>query len=249
MDSQFADLRSLPVFDGFPYLNTRVAPAFYHIILLSAYMPETDLTDMARRQVWSNRLPSCLVLASDRAKYFQPDGGGLMSVDPPRGGSLLAGKLAPAVDLRDSSEEFVGRQKKLAGVIEQACRFGGFAFGDLTKGGRPATEKEQRALGGFQADGTPLGLTLCAQCGDWKGVCLDPSEQFAGQMMTVHCFCDNHNQCARCGTQLFERRLNANYYNPHDRSIWHVPGFCGLRHQCPTRDGAQAELRRRTELR
>jgi hypothetical protein len=44
----------------------------------------------------------------------------------------------------------------------------------------------------------------------------------------VHCYCENRNRCARCNARLFERRLNANYYDPADRRIWHVPGFCGL---------------------
>ena len=32
---------------------------------------------------------------------------------------------------------------------------------------------------------------------------------------------------------LHERRLNANYYNPRDHSIWHVPGFSAFEHRCP----------------
>jgi hypothetical protein len=52
---------------------------------------------------------------------------------------------------------------------------------------------------------------------------------------------DNHNRCARCHERLYERRLNANYYNPADRGIWHVPGFCGLSHRC-----SAVELSRRS---
>jgi hypothetical protein len=40
--------------------------------------------------------------------------------------------------------------------------------------------------------------------------------------MHVHCRCENHNRCARCGEQLAKRRLNANYYRESDRQIWHV---------------------------
>jgi hypothetical protein len=50
--------------------------------------------------------------------------------------------------------------------------------------------------------------------------------------MRVHCRCDNWNRCARCGETLAEWRLNANYYDPMDNTIWHVPGFCGLSHTC-----------------
>ena len=51
--------------------------------------------------------------------------------------------------------------------------------------------------------------------------------------MTVHCGCQNDNRCAACGGFLYERKLNANYCNPRDGRIWHVPGFSGFRHRCP----------------
>ena len=51
--------------------------------------------------------------------------------------------------------------------------------------------------------------------------------------MTVHCGCQNDNRCAACGGFLYARKLNANYYKPEDRHIWHVPGFSGFRHGCP----------------
>ncbi len=47
--------------------------------------------------------------------------------------------------------------------------------------------------------------------------------------MQVHCRCQNDNRCAACGGFLYERKLNANYYNARDGQIWHVPGFSGLR--------------------
>ncbi len=88
-------------------------------------------------------------------------------------------------------------------------------------------------LAGFQRNGVPVGLECCQGCGEWWGECLDPSHEFEGMVMQVHCSCENDNRCARCGLQLNERRLNANYFNEGDRQIWHVPGFCGLSHQCP----------------
>ena len=36
----------------------------------------------------------------------------------------------------------------------------------------------------------------------------------------------------RCNALLFERRLNANYYAPENRTIWHVLGFCEFRYRC-----------------
>jgi hypothetical protein len=97
-----------------------------------------------------------------------------------------------------------------------------------------------QSLAGVLSDGTPRGLSRCRACADWQGVCLDPSAQFAGQVMTVHCYCDNHNRCARCNERLYERRLNANYYNPEERLIWHVPGCCGLSHLEPSLPGWRA---------
>jgi hypothetical protein len=50
--------------------------------------------------------------------------------------------------------------------------------------------------------------------------------------MTVHCVCDNDNRCAGCRQLLWDRKLNANFFNETDGQIWHVPGFCALYHQC-----------------
>jgi hypothetical protein len=222
---------SVQLFDGFPYVSTRVAGALRHIILLPVRAPEAELAGVARRQALANQLPTCLVLASDRAIYFGPDGHGFASQEPPLGGLIVTGSLVPAVNCDDASDELRARQHTLADLVE-CSRGSGFVVGDLTKGGHPASDDEYRRLQGYLPDGTPRGLSRCETCGDWKGECLDPSEQFTGQVMTVHCCCENRNRCARCNTRLFERRLNANYYDPADRSIWHVPGFCGLDHQC-----------------
>jgi len=41
---------NLPVFNSFPYLITRLAPAFYHIILPANRRPKTYTQDMRERQ-------------------------------------------------------------------------------------------------------------------------------------------------------------------------------------------------------
>jgi hypothetical protein len=233
----------LPRFDGFPYISTRVVPALYHIILLPAGVGEAELVRLTEQQTLANQLSSCLVVASDRAIYCESDGRTVVSNEPPWGGKTIAEGLVPAVDCDDGSEDFRARQDRLADMIDHARRANVHILGDVTKGGRAATEQEREALTGVLPDGRPRGLSHCLDCGDWKGVCLDSSAQFAGQVMTVHCYCDNRNHCARCGEQLFERRLNANFYNPRDRSIWHVPGFCGLSHRC----GAEARSRARAQ--
>ncbi|HUU35307.1 MAG TPA: hypothetical protein VMW48_14680 [Vicinamibacterales bacterium] len=219
------------LFDGYPYLLTRVVPAMAHITLLPAELPEASLIETAQRQVLANRLPACLVLAQDHACHFDADGDLHVNAEPPRGGAIVTGKLVAVMPCDDSSNELRARQAHLAAVVAQGAH--GYLFGDLTWGGRPATTKELMRLRRAQRDGTPRRLRRCAQCGDWKGTCLHPSERYAGRVLTVHCVCDNHNRCAGCGELLFERRLNANYYEPKDRQIWHVPGFCGFRHRCP----------------
>jgi hypothetical protein len=106
-------------------------------------------------------------------------------------------------------------------------------LGDLTKGGREATVDEVGRLAGAGPEGRPRGLERCPACGEWRGRCLDPSPTFLGKVMTLHCRCQNDNRCAACAGFLYARKLNANYFNPGDGQIWHVPGFSGFRHRCP----------------
>jgi hypothetical protein len=108
----------------------------------------------------------------------------------------------------------------------------GTLFGDLTKGGRSATEEERQRLSGKQPNGVPNGLIQCKTCGDWAGECLDPNPMFIGMIMKVDCRCQNDNLCARCGKPLYEYKLNANYYGK-DGIIWHVAAFIGFSHRCP----------------
>jgi hypothetical protein len=50
--------------------------------------------------------------------------------------------------------------------------------------------------------------------------------------MQIHCVCANLNFCAACLKPLYECKLNANYFNPSDCGVWHVPGFLALAHHC-----------------
>jgi len=68
----------LPLFDGFPYLVTRMAPAMYHITLLPRDPSELELSLLARAQWRANRLDVCLVIGPDRALYISADG---LSID------------------------------------------------------------------------------------------------------------------------------------------------------------------------
>lgn len=225
----------------FPSLVTRVSPTLYHVTLLPSELPEEELLVMAKTQVLANRLQICLALSTDRAFYFDPDGTQSAPAPAPFGGILITGKLPLAVPCDETGKEFRARKAALAAATKRASV--GYLLGDLTKGGHAATAEEQKRLKGVLADGTPRGLKRCKKCGDWKGVCLDPSPEFAGQVMTVHCFCDNHNRCARCQAQLADRRLNANFYDADERAIYHVPGFCGLNHRCTSILKSRAQVR------
>jgi len=52
----------LPLFDGFPYLSTRLRPAFFQITLLPQDKPETYLWTFAASQTYLNCLHARLVL-------------------------------------------------------------------------------------------------------------------------------------------------------------------------------------------
>jgi hypothetical protein len=152
---------------------------------------------------------------------------------PPRGGTLVTGFLKPA-RLWSDTAELHARQQQLDALLETRRRTGGYILGDLTGGGREATADDVARLAGAGPEGRPRGLECCPTCGEWRGRCLSPSPKFVCKVVTVHCRCQNDNRCAACGGFLYERKLNANYYNPRDGRVWHVPGFCGLSHRCAT---------------
>ena len=223
---------TLPLFEGFPYLVTRVVPAMYHIMLVPADASELELVLLARTQWRANRLETCLVTSVDRAWFITADGRDELAQTPPRGGTPVTGLLKPARRWADTAE-LQARQGRLDALVEAHRRKGGYILGDLTKGGREATADAVGRLAGAGPEGRPRGLECCATCGEWRGRCLDPSPQFVCKVMTVHCSCQNDSRCAACGEFLHERKLNTNYYNGRDGQIWHVPGFSGFRHGCP----------------
>ncbi len=222
----------LPIFEGFPYLVTRVVPAMYHVMLVPADASELELVLLARTQWRANRLETCLVTGVERAWFISADGRDALAQTPPRGGTLVTGLLRPARRWADTAE-LQARQGRLDALVEAHRRKGGYILGDLTKGGREATADEVGRLAGAGPEGRPRGLECCPTCGEWRGRCLDPSPQFVCKVMTVHCSCQNDSRCAACGEFLHERKLNTNYYNGRDGQIWHVPGFSGFRHGCP----------------
>jgi hypothetical protein len=224
-------LASLPTFEGFPYLITRVVPAMYHCILLPDDLSIESASEITRRQARANRLQTCLAFKRHRALYIASDGTEHWTASVPSGCILLADYLRPCCAFLDTSV-FSERRRRLKEFAEQIRPRVGCAFGDLTKGGREPTFEESVLLAGTQPSGVPRGVARCIRCGEWRGRCIDPNPRFEGMVMDVHCWCDNDNRCAACGAPLYERKLNANYYDERDRKIWHVPGFSGLSHRC-----------------
>src|SRR5437899_6762751 len=233
-----------------PYLVVEIVTALYHLTVLPADFGDDDLEAIARAQVRANRLDACLVLRERRVLAIHAEGVARRETEVPFRlfghwiSAALTRRLRTARPL-PPTDEVLRRQTALEAAIREyparraeVLRQRGmpppadFVVGDLTKGGRDATPAELAALSGRQSNGVPIGLVLCADCGLWKGQCLDPSPEFRGKVMRVHCGCDNWNRCAACGQRLAAHRLNGNSYDQREDAVVHVPGFSGLGHQC-----------------
>lgn len=225
---------SCPYFEGFPYLVTRIVPALYHIILLPSELSQEVLQRVALRQFIYNRLETCLVLTEGHCVYFRADNTMVVTDSMPWTTNYVTDKLLPSYEFPES-DELRSRRESLSSFIN-ARRNEGCLYGDLRKGGRPATPEELSMLAGKSNCGVPAGLAYCEKCGGWTGECLDPNPLFENLIMVVHCRCENDNLCARCGQPLYDYKLNANYFGG-DGQIWHVPGFCCLSHSCADMQG------------
>ena len=227
----------LPLFDGFPFLVTRVVGAIRHILLLPADRSEAELQRLAELQTAANRLESCLVLEPERVIYYDLAGqsSGVSDIAP-RGGLLVTGKLRTPEDFAQTPE-LLSRTRRLEEFID-ALDGRGYVLGDSDATYRAATPEELACLAGRDSSGVPRGLAQCALCSEYRGICLGTAPAYvdpAEWVTTVYCRCENHNLCARCSEPLAEWRLNANHFNRQDLEVWHVPAFCGFSHQCAGR--------------
>jgi len=178
----------------------------------------------------ANRLKTCLVLGERSCIYLTLDGTLIPDDSLPGSTGYVAGKLLSSFDFFED-DELRDRAERLKAFID-SHRHNGYLFGDLQKGGRQATEEELKQFSCTQENGIPEGLVYCGRCGRWRGQCLDPNPRFQNMLMKVHCRCENDNLCARCGQPLYEFKLNANYFDPENGQIWHVPAFCAFGHVC-----------------
>ena len=233
-----------------PYLLVEIVAGLYHLTVLPADFGDDDLEAIAKAQTQANRLDACLVLGERRVLAIHAEGVERRETEIPFrlfghwSSAVVTGRLTTARAL-PSTDEVLRRQMALEAAIgeyparrAELLRQRGmlapadFVVGDTTKGGWQATPDELQALSGRQSSGVPIGLAQCADCGFWKGECLDPSPAFRGKVMRVCCRCENINRCARCGETLYRFRLNANFYDPRPDAVVHVPGFSGLSHEC-----------------
>ena len=221
---------NLPCFDGYPYLLVRLGPAFFHLSVLPSDWPIGKLKELACSQAQMNDLPVCLALSRDLAFYMTPEGSEAHEDTPPRGGTLVEG-LLKLPDISPAMTELREREIRLRAFVK-GLKQAGYVLGDATKGGRKPSETKAKSLTGKQPNGVPLGLKRCMQCGEWRGECIDPNPSLGGLVVRTYCLCENRSFCARCGERLCERKVNANYYSEQDGTVWHVPGFCALKHRC-----------------
>jgi hypothetical protein len=220
----------LPAFDGFPYIVTRLTGAYFHIILLPSGITFESLLDITRRQADANRLPTCLLLSKDKCVYLGTDGTEQLSTEIPRAALITSGKIRPCTTwpATDDLRERAARLENFGLDIPATA----VLFGDINKGGRTATEDELRRLAGLQKNGVPKGLVQCPFCSEWKGWCVDPNPRLKNLLVQVHCLCENDNFCAWCHEYLYDKKLNANYYDPIKGDVIHAPGFSALGHRC-----------------
>ncbi len=112
----------------------------------------------------------------------------------------------------------------------------GYLVGDGLEGGRPATRDDLVRLVGLDGGDPNPGLVRCATCHDLAGDFLATKGEGNGDPMArvvrVHCRCENHNRCARCGEPLAERRLSAYHYREDRGSVCYVAAYCAFSHRC-----------------
>ena len=234
-DAESVDMNPVqlhPSFDGYPYIVIRITAALYHINLLSKKHGDSKCYfRIAQAQADANKLDVCLIRDSSKAVYFKSNHKPCVSEHIPWASVYTSGRLRLSMDQLADADMLL-RERALDDFIRQNTVKGGALLGDLTKGGRKATQYEQINLRGIQENGTPKGLELCLVCGEYRGNCIDQNPHLPGLVVRVSCWCENDNFCAYCGERLHNRKLNANYYNLKDGKIWHTPAFCGLNHRC-----------------
>jgi hypothetical protein len=227
-----------PVFDGFPYLAIKIgATNLVAVALIPKDWPRERLVDLARRQAAANQFETCACIGSVDAVYVGPSGRDTRSALLPNGIPVVERLALP--EPIPNSTEVVARRARLVAFAE-SVNPRGFLVGDGLEGGRLASPDDALRLSTAIPDQTgvprPAGLARCSACGWFRGDYLATKGEGNGdprpRVVPIHCRCDNHNRCARCGEPLAESRLSAYEYREEDDSIWYLAAFAGLSHRC-----------------
>jgi hypothetical protein len=218
-------------FTGYPYLVTRIGrTALRNMSVLPADWSRERLLDLTRRQAIANQLETCLCLGPAESVFVEPDGTATPSSFIPIGSPVVE-RLALAESIPDTPE-LSARRERLDAFAE-AQHSTGYLVGDGLEGGRPATQDDIARLSGRDAHGIPAGLDRCAACARFRGDHLDTEgEGETPCVIRVHCKCENHNRCARCGETLAESRLSAWEFNEADGRVRYAAAYVGLSHRC-----------------
>ena len=220
-------------FRDYPYLIVHPVVGINHILLVPRALAPPTLYWIAQQQRTANRLPVTIALSEQMSMVYPLEGQASLLRRDPFPGFPVTGAIEGGVRFRRTAE-LQERAARLDDFVRKH-RMRGFRFGDPWKDGRRATIEEAQWLFGRQAEGVPAGLRRCAECGDWRGECLDPElgEAYGEDFVVpVRCRCENWNRCARCHRPFEGRRLNSNYYDPRDGNIWFVSGMHALDHRC-----------------
>ncbi|MEX1277516.1 MAG: hypothetical protein WEI16_00490 [Chloroflexota bacterium] len=228
-------------FDGYPYLVTRIGHTdLRNVAILPADWPRQRLIDLARRLAAANQLESCLCLGPADAVYVDPGGAIRADAHLPLGIPVV--ERLPLAEPIPDSPDVRARRARLA-TYAAAHTPGGYQVGDGLEGGRRAGPDDIARLSRPRRDRSgvqpPAGLRRCRRCRGLAGEFLavrgegngDPTPRVIG----VHCRCDNHNRCARCGRALASDRLSAYTWDEGEGKPWYLAAYAAFSHTCPRR--------------
>lgn len=223
--------KAFQTFQSFPYLSTRIFPAFYNINLYPMDLSESDLIELARQQVRANKLLACLVFGWNRSLWFDGAGYETWRTYIPKGGAILNGRLKAPQDF--SCDEGINKRSQLLDEFSnKSLREGGYLVGAPENCVREAAQGDAQ-IGELRGNIIPQSLTVCEVCGDLKGECFYPeSECYSDKIWKVRCRCENDNLCAACGGPLFHHKLGSCFYNGESVGMMHVASYLAISHEC-----------------
>ena len=218
-------------FTGYPYLVTRIGRTdLRNMSVLPADWSRERLLDLTRWQAIANQLETCLCLGPAESVFVEPDGTATPSSLIPIGLPVPDGLALP--EPIPETAELAARRLRLV-AFRESLNPHGFLVGDGLAGGRPATNDDIARLCGRDSRGIPAGLDRCATCARLRGDYLHmEGEGKTPCVIRVHCKCENHNRCARCGGPLAESRLSSWEFNEVDGRVWYLAAYAGLSHRC-----------------